>query len=256
MQSDVAAGLPAWGPFRAQEPSDRVPARWDAETLAAVERERQRRSRYGYHRKGSGPLSGVAYCQRCGGGMTRALKKGGYYYLRCNRHAAKTVYPHYACHPNYIPEVRALEAVADFLAWLVTPEAIEQALATMGDGQEAERAQQELARLQSTITDLEQRKVRLGHAFASGDMEIGVYRQVNAELTTRLEAVQAEAAMLRGFLDAMPDRDERRQALLDLTDNFGEALQSREAPEIATMLQEAGIRVYCESGEIVRIQLA
>lgn len=256
LRSDVPAGVPAWGPFRAGEPSPHLPARWDAETHAAVIRERQRRARSGYHRRGSGPLSGVAFCARCGGGMTRhKARRMREYYLRCNRHASRSVYPHYACHPNHIREPAAVAAVGEFFQWLATPEVLDEALAELGAGQEGAALRAELAEAEAQAARLEARKVRLGHAYAAGDMEISVYRQVNADLSGQLEAAQAEAAELARVVEALPDVETRRALLEGLVDRFAAVLAEREPAEVATLLQQAGVRVEVEEGEVVRIRL-
>ena len=188
--------------------------------------------------------------------MTRHLARGmPGYYLRCNRHAAKSVYPHYACHPNHILESKAVAEVAKFLQWLTTDGALDQVLAEQGDGTEVEQMRVEQARAQNAVEDLENRKVRAGHAFAAGDMEISVYRQVNAELNEQLESEQATAERLSSILGAMPDLDERRSTLETLAANFSALLETREPPEIATMLQQAGIRVYIEEGQVQRIRI-
>ena len=256
LRSDVPAGIPSWGPFRAKERSDKFPARWDEETYQAVLRERQRRARFGYHRRGSSPLSKVAFCARCGGGMTRHLsQRMPYYYLRCNRHASISVYPHYECHPNHIAEPKAVEELAKFLEWLTDDAALDQVLAEQGDSAEVEEMRRELARARSAVEDLEARKLRAGHAFARDDMEISVYRQVNADLNDELDTERATAGKLAELLEAVPDLDERRCALKELAEGFPELLETREAPEIATLLQQAGIRVLVEEGKVQSIRL-
>jgi DNA invertase Pin-like site-specific DNA recombinase len=255
MRSDVPAGIPSWGPYRAPGPSERIPARWDGEVFAAVVRERQRRSRAGWLRPGSGPLTGVVFCERCGGAMTRMLSRAKVRYVRCGRHAQKTVYPEWACHPNFVREQVVLGEVGAFLRYLSTPGALEQALAELGPGGEQEDLRADLGAAERAGEDFARRRVRLAHAFAAGDVDIGVYRQTEGELAGQEEAARAQAVGLAQALGSLPDVEQRRGLLAELAGGFEGLLGEGEPAAVSTMLQEAGIRVFVEDGQVGRIRL-
>lgn len=256
MLSDVPAGYAHWGPYRTPEPSPHVPARWDSETFAAVVRERQRRSVSGFTRRGAGPLTRVAYCARCGGHMVRARpRRTSPYYLRCNRHAQKAVYPEYTCHANSIREDAVLEAVGDFLQEMSTPEAIDAMLAEQQEGHQGQALHSELDAARRAVTDLEVRRRRAAHAYAAGDMDLTIYREVDSELSERLAAEQARAQDLEQVIAAMPDLEQQREAILGLVQVLPDLLTSEEPATIAAMLQEAGLHIYIEAGLVREIVL-
>ena len=255
VHSDVPAGYAKWGKYQSLEPSDKIPARWDKETHEAIVKERQRR-KIGYHRRGASPLAGVAFCARCGHKMGRNQAKGmPGPYLRCARHASKNLYPQYACHPNNTPESQVLAEVGAFLEWLTTEDALDQVLSALDEGAEIQQMEQELDQAQKTIQDLQQAKVRAGHAFAAGDMEISVYRQVNDDLSDQLFSAQSTAQELARTLEAVPDLEERRVTLEELRETFPQLLEAKEEAEISAILQNAGVRVYIEERKVRLIRI-
>lgn len=256
LRSDVAAGYPAWGGYRAARPSDKFPARWNGETHAAVIRERQRRARGPYHRKGSGPLAGIAVCARCGVNMSRQRAGHGQArYLRCSRHAQRSVYRRYQCHPNYIKEATAIAAVADFLQDLSTPAAVEAALEGAGDDSGAAELEGDLATTQTAAGDLESRRMRLAHALAAGSVDAAIYRQVDDDLQAQLATKKKKAAELRRAIAALPDLEERQAALESAIDSFPGILETSEPAEISSALDKVGLRLLVEEGEIVLVGL-
>ena len=247
--SNVPAGIPSWSGYSADEPSDKIPARWGTDTLSAVIKERRRRE-VGYHQRGSGPLFNVALCNRCGYRMGRQVSKyTGAYYLRCAHHADRGR----ACHSNHIREAAVLDEVAKFLRWLADEEVLDQVLAEQGDSAEVEQLQRSLARAQAAIDDLERRQLRVAHAYAAGDMEIAVYRQVAGDLDEQLKAERGSVQELTRLLEAAPDLEERRATLVQLSNNFPQLLKTKPPTEIATMLHGAGVRVYVENKRVQRV---
>lgn len=148
-----------------------------------------------------------------------------------------------------------LAEVGRFLQWLTGDGVIDQVLSEQGDSNEVEQMKRDLARARSAVDDLEARKIRVGHAFAAGDMEIPVYRKVNADLTDQVAEQQARILKLSRALDAVPDLDQRRATLEDLSRNFPALLATLDAPEVAAMLQSAGLHVYIEDRKVQRISI-
>ena len=255
VNSDVPAGYTSWSGYHSPGPSDKIPARWDKETHQAVIKERKRRG-IGYHRRGASPLSGVAFCARCNHKMGRSWAQDmAGPYLRCARHASKNLYPQYACHPNNIQESKVFQEISKFFAWLTTPGALDQVLAELDEGAEIQKMEQELAQAMFSIENIEARKVRAGHAFAGGDMEIAVYRQVNDDLSEQLATAQNTAQELTRALEAVPDLAERRITLEELARTFPDLLETKDAAEVSAILQNAGVRVYIEERKVIRIRI-
>ena len=115
--------------------------------------------------------------------------------------------------------------------------------------------QHELDRALFSIENIQARKLRAGHAFAGGDMEISVYRQVDADLSAQLAAEQSTVDELTRALEAVPDREQRRATLEELSHTFPELLEKKEPAEVATLLQSVGLRVYIEDRTVQRIRV-
>lgn len=250
LKNDVYAGFPSWGTARPETPSDRFPALWDPTTHAAIIRQRRRR-RTVYPNGRGGPLTGVCYCLRCGVVMGRTMNDRRVRYLRCNTHAEK-VRTGRTCHANYIAEARALTAVAAYLAELTQAEAREAALSRIAPSPDLEA---ELETQKRRIQALEAQRKRIALALAAGDMEVSIYREVDTELLERLEAARGEAAEIRTVIEALPDLDARRAALEAVSENFPRMLAEDEPVRASGLLQNAGIRVYIENGEVITITL-
>ena len=245
---DIYAGIVSWGKQQAEERSEKFPAIWDEKTHAAMIRERRRRRRVYHHRQG-GPLTGVAFCSRCGATMGRMKHSRGTRYLRCNRHAMKRRNDQ-RCHPNYIQEAEAIQAVAEFLQELATPEALESALSHW---QGQPDLQVELETCERRIGDLNEQRKRLALALAAGDMDIGIYREADKELEDRLLVTQTKIRELKAETEALADLEVRRAALKDLASGFPEVLGTEDPAAIATSLQNANIHVMIESGQVLAV---
>lgn len=254
LHNDTYAGFVSWGPFQADTPSDRFPAYWDEDTYQEILHERRRRKRAPYHRKGSGPLTGVAFCARCGGSMSRR-ELAGRYYLRCSSYFNAKRDGRRGCHHNGITEAEILDAVGDFLAYLSTPEVLTMALAQLDGAGEEAILREELAGVERALFATENKRRRLAHAYAAGDMEIGVYRRVDDDLRIDAETQAEQVITLERTLAALPDLDATREWLEELTASFPEMVAYHPSAEVAAALQTAGIRVYVEDGRITRIAL-
>ena len=248
---DLYAGYVHWGSVRSETPSDRFPAVWDPATHAAIRRQRRRRRRTAPRGRG-GPLTGVAFCLRCGASMGRTSNPLGTRYLRCNTHAAATRTGN-SCHPNFVREDRALGKVAAYLDELVSPEATEAALAKMAPSTNLEA---ELESQTSRVSALEAQRKRIALALAAGDMEPGIYREADRELLERLEAARSQVAELRAEVEALPDLAARRALLEMAIEDFPQVLAESGPPSrVSTLLRNAGIRIYVEDGQVITITL-
>ena len=251
MRNSTYAGRPHWGGCQPDEPSDLFPAIWDEATHAAILQEHQRRGKAPFVRHGAGPLTGVAYCARCGRRMYRVIQSSGVPHLRCQTQARQAV-TGVPCHPNLISEhvaVQALwQALADMRADL--PASVEHILNQIGSPQAIETARRDLRAAEHLVHDLERQRERLALALAGGALDAAMYRQTDDSLLTRLAAAQACAAELRQQYDALPDLDERRERMFDLVEHCDE-LFAGEPAAVAKRLQDAGLRLLIEEHQVV-----
>jgi hypothetical protein len=249
--NDTYAGFPSWSGQRPEKPSPYIEALWDPDTYAAILRERQRRQRAPYTRRGAGPLTGVITCARCGRPMTRFEQAHGWY-LRCSTHAHKSA-TGIRCHRNSLPEHRALAALADHLQELADPRALDRALDTLAADVPTDRLKRDLERAQSLVDELSAQRHRLALALAAGKIDPDIYAHTDGEISGRLHVAQSQAVDLRRALDALPDLEEKKKALAALAKAFGSLLRQADPAELASLLQLAGVSILCESGRVVRI---
>jgi phage gp37-like protein/DNA invertase Pin-like site-specific DNA recombinase len=265
LASDAPAGYVEWAGHRSETPSDKVPARWDAATHAAIVRERRRRAKDsptpGRGRRDSRSLAGVLKCRRCGSPLTRQRSRRGskvYDKYRCGRHAVKSVYPEdpsYAYHPNAAYTEAALAQVAEFFQSLTSPARLDVLVGDLLSDAQADALRTELADKEAEQASIAEHRRRLGHGFAAGDVAPDIYRQVDDELQARQLAAQARAGELRRTLDALPGQAERRQVLADVAVLFPTLLAEADEREIAIALQNLGLVVEVEEGQILDIHL-
>ena len=95
---------------------------------------------------------------------------------------------------------------------------------------------------------------RLALAYAGSTMQPDVYRKTDDTLLQRMAGEQARLDQLEQQLGALPNLDERRRALLALGREFVRLLRVAEPPEIARLLQSAGVSVWIEQNRVVRIE--
>jgi len=251
MRNPTYSGRLLWG-GEIGEPSTRFPALWDADTYEAVIREQQRRARGPYTRSGGGPYTGVAFCQRCGRRMYRlTVHAARNHYLVCGLHQG---IERGACHSNHLPEWKVTEALTETFAEMSrNPALLDAALEAGGAGSTEQQVREDLERSRRLIADLEGRRVVLGHALAAGQMKPAVYATVDGQLEAQLDAERSKAADLRRALAAMPDMGARREVLAALARDYGQVVEALPAATVAAMLQQAGVRIYCEEGKVTRV---
>ncbi|RPJ03166.1 MAG: hypothetical protein EHM39_00055 [Chloroflexi bacterium] len=143
----------------------------------------------------------------------------------------------------------------DYFYSLQTPERVDALLAEYGDSADAERLRGEIAAAERDAANVVTRRDRLALALASGAMDHDIYRKADDTLLAELAAHQGRAAELARHLAALPDLDAWRAQLADVAGTFAEMIEEGlVAPEtIAAALQRAGVKVLCESGEVVAI---
>lgn len=261
MQNDVYAGLPSWSDYSAEEPSPAFPALWSPARFAEVVRERQRRDVGGYIRRGGGPFTGVAYCRRCGGRMIRmhryytttAGERRAYQYLICGLRGRTQGQE--SCHPNHLPEKRVATAISEFLDWLSTEDRLDQALEEWGQGPEEQALTGDLARARESEERLAAQRRRLGLALAAGKMDFDLYRDLDDDLLRKLEAEQGRVTLLEQQIAALPDMEQRRAVLEQLAALFPQMVRQEEPEALASFLQNAGLVVWCEGGEVIEVCL-
>lgn len=252
--NDCYAGLPVWKGARPDEPSPCFPPLWDGETFQAVIRERRRRAQGPYRRTGGGPFSGVAFCGRCGWRMYRWRhhRYQQHYYLNCGMYGAVD---RTRCVSNHVMEGKVVDAVADALEVFTDPAALDAALAAIGGGEQEATLRADMANARESLADLERRRVRLGHAYAAGDMEAGIYRQVDVEIAQQIDAEKQRMADLERAIVSLPDIGRRRGVLELLSRDFRRLVAQREPAEVATLLHEAGLKVICLGGEVAEVKI-
>lgn len=247
--NDTYAGYPSWGNWRATEPSGAYPALWSTDQFARIVNERRRRDVGPYTRHGAGPYTGVAFCARCGASMYRHHQR----YLFCgSRHRT---YGRELCHSNHMPERKVTEAITGFLEWLATEENLAAALEIWTAGPGEDLLSEDLARARHLIEAVGAQRRRLGLALAAGKLDFDLYRDLDDGLLAKLAAEEHRALTLAEALEALPDIEERRALLQNLAGSFSGLIEKADPETVAVLLQNAGLRVFCEEGEVVEVRL-
>lgn len=252
LQNDIYAGFVSWGSVRSSEPSPHFPALWDGATYAAVLRERERRKESYTHPRG-GPLTGVAFCARCGWSMNRVRPRpNSGYYLRCSKHAGTRDANWAPCHPNHLLESAALGALLAWVRDLASPEVLDRAL-------RAERGlpdlDQEAAFARSRLEELEGNRQRLALALAAGHLDAGMYRATDDGILAELERVRARLAEVDARIRAQPDPEEMRAHLDALLEGLPHLLREGDPGAVSGAFRTVGVRVWCEDRAVVLITL-
>jgi hypothetical protein len=247
MNNDVYAGYVTYGDVRNPEPSDRFPVLWDEERYREILRERKRR-----HPGGSppaSPASGIVCCQRCGRKMTIATRRGVRRF-RCTKHAEAGAGMHEACRHNRIEEEAVVTALEEALRkFAQDPAIMEAALEAALPDRTALREDVERAR--ACVAEVEVRQDRLAAAVAAGALDIDATRRHNEVLAADLDAATASLEEAWSRLATMPDQDVQRRYMEELIAE--PSLRGVPIETARAVLQRAGVRVYVEEREIVKI---
>jgi len=245
MNNDTYAGFVTFGEARNSEPSDKYPLVWNEKTYKAILCERQRR-----HRGGSGPASPVSsciFCNRCGWAMS-SLARRGKRYFRCSRHDNyRDTQP---CHYNLIRESVIIEALQKVIEIeLQRPGGIDATLEQIGPGRAT--VEQEITAIQAQITAIEKKQDRLADLASDGVIDREAARRRTAALAEQLTAAGKALKDANAQLTTLPDPAEMRQRLEQIAEHVD--LRSRPLEEVRADLLAAGVRVYVEEHEIVKI---
>ena len=247
LTNDTYAGYPAWRNAQPEEPSPHYHALWDAGTHAAVLHERAVR---GYRTSHSSALLDVAFCARCGGRMTRhvvKLKRKTYTYLRCGQHS-----DHGTCHANHVLDEDARRAVEQFLASALSDNAQIEGL-IQAQAEPRADLEAELSALDARQEEIATQRQRLALALAAGGMDVQMYRQTDDALLDELDGVNAARQSAEMRLQTQPGPAQRRTAIDDILEALP-YLWEIPPRKAATMLQNVGLYVWCEGGEVLGVE--
>jgi site-specific DNA recombinase len=233
-----------------EEPSDKYPLLWDAETWGAIQAEHRRRKR-----GGKGPascVSGVAYCARCETVMIVAGRyTDGAVRFVCHTHKRSWIGTP-TCHPNTTKEDIIIEVVEALLEELrKTPGLIEKmVMAALPEEQELR------ATVEESTTELEklyEQQKRLGLAVATGTISTAVARAADEELTGKVRAVEATRIQAEHKLAGLPDLETRCQQVREALKFV--RLRDYDHLKVRAALMRAGIKVMVDAGEVVDVRI-
>jgi len=245
LRNPVYAGYVHYGDVRASEPSSRYPAVWDEETYTAILREHNQRHQGGS--KPASPVSGCVFCNRCGWSMASLLRRGKRYF-RCTRHAHyRRTWP---CHCNLIRESIVIEYLEIAIAAeLQRPGGVEAALNQIGPGRAT--IEQEITSVQTQIKAIEEKQYRLAILAEDGAIDVEAARRRTSELAEQLAAADRSLRQAQEKLTTLPDLGEMRQRLEQVAELVD--LRSKPLEVVRNHLLRAGVKVYVENREIIRI---
>jgi DNA invertase Pin-like site-specific DNA recombinase len=252
-QNDTYAGYPSWDGVVAPEPSDLYPAIWDEETYEEILRERERRGKRQYNYTEGSPVSGVAFCARCGSYMSRILVRGKTWWLRCTQHAKKSATGK-SCHPNHLKEEDVIIALGEYLKKLTDPEKLAEEMdRTTGDTKNLDR---DLETVEERLLDIKRQRERLALTLAAGKMDTQIYRSADDQLQEQAEGLKQQRRELQKQIAHTPDHAALSEAIASIAQAWPHLVEKARAPRIRKLLQDAGIRVECDDGDIDSIAIA
>lgn len=246
MLNDVYAGIISFKDTMTPEPSEHFLALWDPETHSQIIRERGRRKRGGSPRVS--PVSGILVCNRCGWVMA-AIGRKTYVAFRCAKHQRAYINGE-PCHNNIIREDTVIDHLEKGFRELATPGALEEALEAALPGRLA--LEDAVGQAQQQVEAIKERKRRIVRAIHSGVIsDDAETREVALELEEALTAAQTQLHMVRDRLTKTPDQDAQRSALAYFITHPD--LRAEPMDQVRARLQQAGVKVYVEDRQIVRV---
>jgi len=244
LHNSIYAGIVHYGEVRNPKQSDKFPAVWDEATYKEIIREHQRRKRGGT--RPASPVSGCMICARegCGWSMS-SLERKGVRYFRCSRHAA-----YGGCHHNLIRESIIIENLEFAISKeLQRPGGVEAALNQIGPGRAT--IEQEIGAIQAQVAAIEDKQYRLAILAEDGAIDIEAARRRTSELAEQLAAADRSLRQAQEKLTTLPDPGEMCQRLEQVAELVD--LRSKPLEVVRNLLLRAGVKVYVENREIVRI---
>jgi DNA invertase Pin-like site-specific DNA recombinase len=251
VNNDFYAGFTAYNDAINQEPSDKYPVLWDERTHAQIIQERIRRKPGGSKR--SSVLSGCMWCIRCGKTMRINRAKPGLVYFRCATHSDRSI-TGIDCHTNYVPEGVAIE-VAEVALERVREMNRDELLEMLGTGDvERDELLRSGERVERAIDDDYAALDRLAQFVAAGALTLAACAAENERIAARLAAHQKQLGEIAHALAQMPSSDERLAMLLEVVD-LPIDLTMVDPDEARLMLQRARLKIWCEEGQIKRVEI-
>lgn len=250
VHNDFYAGYVSYGEYESNGRSDKYPHFWDVDTHRRILEEHERR--YQGRNPPATPVSGIVICRRCGWTMT-ACMSGQHRAYHC--HNARYI-GGIECHPNTVHYAVIRSELLAYLDFLSDERALEAALYTAAP--ERQVLEEEKGELQEYVADLDQRRKRLALAFSEGQMAVGVYRAADKDLLVSVEGASERLRELNEQLADLPYPEDRRlavQSVVDLTRVNPGWIDEMPVEKARTALQQAGVKVYCEGGEVVEVCL-
>lgn len=247
MQNDVYAGLPTHG-STTYDGEPQYPALWDEATYHAILRERRRRESAPANHPTGNPYAEIVSCARCGGPMQMI---GRYY--RCGRHATKRV-GGAPCHCNTTSRRKVTAALVDYFTRLQTPEQVALLLEEYGDTDDGARLRGEMREHEQAIEDWHDKRKRLADALAAGHLDGALYRERDDSYLEEIARHQARVVELGRQIDAVPDLAAWHAELSNLAAHFPEYVAELPPETVAKLLQDAGVKVWCEDRQVVRVE--
>ena len=171
-------------------------------------------------------------------------------YFRCTRHAHyRRTWP---CHTNLIWEsivIEELEAAIALRLRCAGQIDVMAALKHIGPGRAT--IEQEIASIQARINAIEEKQYRLAILAEDGAIAIEAARRRTAELAEQLAATDRALREAQEKLTTLPDPGEMCQRLEQVAELVD--LRSKPLEVVRNELLRAGVKVYVEDKEIVRI---
>lgn len=174
-------------------------------------------------------------------------------FVRCANHSTRNRGLGKPCHGNYTREHRITNAIAERLDALSTPEAIDAALDAWGDEFALSDLHADIDRAEKAAADVQRKRDRLALAFAAGDMDSHQYRRADDTLQREMEGHLSRAVEAKRLLSAAPDLELRRHTLERLSRGFRFLVANEEPAVVGKLLNDLGVRVWCEDGQVARV---
>lgn len=248
LHNDIYAGRLTWhGETVSTAP--RYPPLWNPETYAAILAERQHRRDHPRRKRQGGPLHGIAYCNRCGGTMTRLHNRSSYS-IRCTTHATQCV-TGISCHANQLTEARVFAVLAAWLQPLTDPAALASAL--QPDDSTAATAAR-LDAIASQFSDIDTQRQRLALAYAAGRMELAIYHTTDLRLQDQRARLEAEHAELETIAALLPTPETAAASIAALLPILPDVAATLPGPEVRALLTSLRLQILIEDREVVLIR--
>ena len=239
LYNDTYAAVVEFGDSRAR--SDRFPAAWNDETWRRVQQERDNRYKGG--RKPVSPVSGVAYCNRCG----YALDCDSHYAdgdvrFVCQAHSRAWTGAYERCHRNTTKESVVIDFVDELLGHL-------DIVADVMDVSHVAVLRRRVAEADAQIEKTKEKQKRLALRVADGTIGVEPAKAANDDLQAELDAARATRDAAIKEMRLLPDPEEVRGQLEDLA---GRSIRDWPLRKVRAALKRAKVKVFVEDGEVVR----